>query len=259
MVWEPADHAERSGASSSSPPPAGSARRAPQGGGSLPPSLRRAGRALCPSGAALARPPARATPRQAAPPPPPPAAPHPGSPRGRAPHPPGDPGSPAPAAPRAPRLALLLHCGRANHRDPLKRLARSPPRDRPPCLSLSLPPPPSPPPSYIRGPAPALRPGEPRGSRERRSRAGDSCRTPRPAGASGRAPSARRAFRSPGAPGGRCKDGGGRASHVVPRPAGKVPAPPSRSGRPARPAALHPGAAAAARRRNWRESRARRV
>ncbi|XP_063120534.1 nascent polypeptide-associated complex subunit alpha, muscle-specific form-like [Rattus norvegicus] len=208
------------GASSSSPPPAARAERPraeAASGGPAAPSVRVELRLPA---RPLARP--RAPRRgSAAAPPPPPAASHPGSPRGRAPHPPGGPGSPAPAAPRAPGLALLLHCGRANHRDPLKRLARSPPRDRPP------------PPAAILHPGHRARspPGRASGLAGKPATGGDSSRKPGPARASCWAPSARRGRQSPGALGVSSKDGGGWATLLSGR---KVPAPPSRSGRLAR-------------------------
>lgn len=230
--WATPSRAEPSGASSRPPrrsrllAPAGSAA---EGGGS------RAGRAL---------------PRRSG-----------AAPRLRAPVRPGSGGSAAPARPapprctpevpaappaepecaasrhrHAPRLALPLHCVRANHRDPLKRLARHSRH-----VTARRPPPPS----YIRGPAPALRPAGPRGSRRSRPRPGTRSRlAPGRPRASGRASSARPAQRSPGAPGPAVKMAAAGAgwTRCAP-PAGKVS---GTSSPPRRPVAV--------RRPNWRES-----
>lgn len=136
----------------------------------------------------------------------------------------------------APRLALPLHCVPANHRDPLKRLARHSRH-----VTARRPPPPS----YIRGPAPALRPAGPRGYRRSRPRAGTRSRLARGRPrASGRAPSARPAQRGPGAPGPAVKMAAAGAgwTRCAP-PAGKVS---GTSSPPRRPVAV--------RRPNWRES-----
>lgn len=167
-------------ASSSSPQPA-----AKGGGCSGPaaPSPERSRPPLCApgrQGSAPSLPPCPATPEV---------------PRAQPPHPPG-----TPAAGHRRLHALLLHCARANHRDPLKRLARG--SDH---VTARRPPPPS----YIRGSAPALRPGEPRGSRRSRRQAGSLLHAREVPGPRAGLHPLRAARRSPAAPGVCRKDGGG--------------------------------------------------